>query len=932
MIEGLSGSSDDYKEAINCLRQRYDRPRLIHQAHVRAILDAPPLKDGNGKELRRLHDTVAQHLRALRAMDYEPSGAFITSAIELKFDETTMFEWQRHTHTSIEVPHFADLLEFLNMRAQATESLKNSRPNPRHISSFISSVNDTCPACKAPAHSLYTCSKFKSLPYDQMSSIVKSHNLCLNCLKPGHRSKQCNSTQRCRRCQKPHHTLLHLEVKTDNPPPHPKQKDNPPPENVKTVSIVAQTGLKSTRMLLMTCRVQVITPQGMITHARALLDCASSSSFISEHLVQHLCLPRSKRTAQISGIAGMSSPSTTQSVVHFEISLAWSTDAVFEVEAMILPKVTCDLPINPVQMDQAWHHLSRLRLADPDFGVPGKIDILLGIDVFTSVLCQGWRSGPIGSPSAFETSLGWVIAGPIDPSNTVPAFNVVAYHSTVLSTDELLQRFWETEQSNCEQQPLSPEEKTVLDHFHHQHQRDSSGRFIVPLPKKPNAKPLGESQSSAVRRFMSLERSLRAKGQFQQFTNVIEEYFDLNHAEPVPAKDLEIPREHCFYLAVHVVAKESSTTTKIRAVFDASAKSTSGVSLNDQLLIGPTVHSSLFDVLLRFHTHRIALATDVSKMYRAILLDPSDRDLHRFVWRKDPHEPIRDYRMTRLTFGVSSSSFVANMCIKKNAIDLSQKYPTAAKVVHTSFYVDDGLTGADSVEEAIELQRQLQELFQCGGFLLRKWKCSDTQVLNHLPAHLLDSLDSQSIPGSEGFAKTLGLEWNLRLDCFRIAPSDFTLTSVITKRTLVSNIAKVYDILGWFAPVIIQLKILLQRVWETQIGWDDIVPKEIGDSWERWKRELPLLADVHVRRCYFPSDAHIISTQLHCFSDASEVAYSGVIYLRMTDTTGKVHVSLVMSKTKVAPIKRITLPRLELSGAYLLSKLLHHVQGCGVIV
>ena len=131
------------------------------------------------------------------------------------------------------------------------------------------------------------------------------------------------------------------------------------------------------------------------------------------------------------------------------------------------------------------------------------------------------------------------------------------------------------------------------------------------------------------------------------------------------------------------------------------------------------------------------------------------------------------------------------MCIKKNAVDLSQKYPIAAKVVHTSFYVDDGLTGADSVEEAIELQRQLQELFQSGGFLLRKWKCSDTQVLNHLPAHLLDSLDSQSIPGSEGFAKALGLEWNLQLDCFRIAPSDFTLTSVITKRILVSNIAKV---------------------------------------------------------------------------------------------------------------------------------------------
>ena len=267
----------------------------------------------------------------------------------------------------------------------------------------------------------------------------------------------------------------------------------------------------------MTCQVQVITPQGLTTHARALLDCASSVSFISEHLVQHLRLPRLRQAAQISGIAGMSAHSNTQSVVQFQVSPVWSTDAVVQVEAIVLSKVTCDLPINPVQMDQAWHHLTKLRLADPDFGVPSKIDILLGIDVFTSVLLQGRRQGPVGSPSAFETSLGWVLAGPItdDHSSTpVPVYHIVAHHSAVLGIDELIQKFWEIEQPSCEQQPLSPEEKIVMDHFNHHHQRDDTGRFIVPLPKNPKAKALGESRSLAVRRFMSLERSLRARGQF----------------------------------------------------------------------------------------------------------------------------------------------------------------------------------------------------------------------------------------------------------------------------------------------------------------------------------------------------------------------------------------------------------------------------------
>ena len=184
---------------------------------------------------------------------------------------------------------------------------------------------------------------------------------------------------------------------------------------------------------------------------------------------------------------------------------------------------------------------------------------------------------------------------------------------------------------------------------------------------------------------------------------------------------LKPPQQSCFYMPMHAVRKESSSTTKIRAVFDASAKSSTGVSLNDSLLVGPTVHASLVDVLLRFRQHRVALIADVSRMYRAVALPESDRDMHRFVWRTSPIDNLKDYRMTRVTFGVSSSAFIANMCIKQNAIDHVSQFPQAAEAVHSSFYVDDGLTGADSVEQAIELHNQLQMLFDAGGFLLRKW-------------------------------------------------------------------------------------------------------------------------------------------------------------------------------------------------------------------
>ena len=206
-----------------------------------------------------------------------------------------------------------------------------------------------------------------------------------------------------------------------------------------------------------------------------------------------------------------------------------------------------------------------------------------------------------------------------------------------------------------------------------------------------------------MRRFISLEHSLRSNNQFEDFKKVMDEYFHLGHAEPIPISDMEKPPQEVFYLPMHAVYKDSSLTTKIKGFFDASAKSDSSISLNDTLFVGPTVHSTLLDVLLRFRLDQIVLVADVNKMYRPIELAEPDRDLHRFVWRTSTQETLQDYRMTRVTFGVAASSFAANMSIKQNALDFAHEFPLAAKVVDESFYVDDCLTGADTVEEAIEL-------------------------------------------------------------------------------------------------------------------------------------------------------------------------------------------------------------------------------------
>ena len=503
----------------------------------------------------------------------------------------------------------------------------------------------------------------------------------------------------------------------------------------------------------------------------------------------------------------------THSFTTFKIEPVNLSTKVLSVTAAIVPQVTCELPPRSVPFKSEWSHLRGLQLADPDFGRPAPIDLLLGVDVFVDALLTGRRIRQHGTPSAFETHFGWVLAGSVKGNAEVIPSHVASYHITLTSGDDILRRFWEIEDSPLAEVNLSPEERAVVQHFEEKHHRTSSGRFVVPLPKKKNIRPVGESRSQPVRRFLSLERSLRTRNQFDDFSEVMKDYLKLGHAELVPPEDMNLSTSETFYLPMHAVHKQSSTTTKIRAVFDASMKSASGVSLNDLLLVSPTVHPQLVDVRVRFRMHRIALVADENKMYRAVELPTTDRNLHRFVWRDDPGDILKDYRMTRVTFGVSSSAFIAKICVKRNASDFAHKYPIASKIVNDSFYVDDCLTGADSVEEAVETHKQLQGLFSEAEFLLRKWNSSNPTVLQFIPKELHNSQTSLTISDAEDlYTKTLGIEWHSMMDHFRLDVSNHIPLNDLTKRTLVSDIAKTYDVLGWFAPIVIKVTILLQRL------------------------------------------------------------------------------------------------------------------------
>ena len=307
-------------------------------------------------------------------------------------------------------------------------------------------------------------------------------------------------------------------------------------------------------------------------------------------------------------------------------------------------------------------------------------------------------------------------------------------------------------------------------------------------------------------------------------------------------------------------------------------------------------------------------------------MSTEDKDLHRFLWRDSPNLPVIDYRMTRVTFGVSASPYLAVKALQQTAADHGEEYPRATHHIKQSFYVDDFLSGASTPQEAVTLYQDLRSILSKGNFSLCKWRSSSQEVLQNIPTHLQETqlVKDATFPCSTTTeSKALGLQWSSKLDV--MSPSiNVPPTYRSTKRGLISDVAKTYDILGWIAPAVLSMKLVYQQLWKTGHDWDEQVPPDLLDLHRRWRSELPSLAEKQLPRCYASPEHKIKHQELHGFSDASKAAFGAVVYCRTTYHDHPPTVSLVTAKTKVAKLDPPTVPRLELCGAKLLTTILNH--------
>ena len=441
------------------------------------------------------------------------------------------------------------------------------------------------------------------------------------------------------------------------------------------------------------------------------------------------------------------------------------------------------------------------------------------------------------------------------------------------------------------------------------------GRYQVALPWRYNPPYLPNNKIVALRRaFFLKKRLMKNENLHIKHQETMNSYIDDGHAEKIPKEELEPDDRPVWYVPHHPVVHPLQLE-KVRVVCDCAA-TYKGTSLNQQLMSGPDQTSQLVGVLIRFRQEKVGLVADIEAMFHQVLVEPKDRDVLRFLWwpNADLSKELEEYRMVKHLFGATSSPSVTNFCLWKTAeLNCKEFDDVTTDTVKRNMYVDDLLKSTETTEKAIRLVRQLRELLQRGGFRLTKWFSNDEKVLASVPkserAKSVVNLKGDRLPTEN----TLGLRWNSGEDVFVWTVTEKMLQSTretsITRRGMVSAVYSFFDPLGFIAPFVMKAKLLLQILSRKQVGWDDPLPDDEQAQWSRWLEDIPKLQEVKISRCFKPLNFdEIKAVQLHLFSDASRVGYAAVAYLRLVDTGGNVHIAFVMGKSRLAPLREISIP------------------------
>lgn len=914
IIKHLKPTNDNYTIAWQLINNKYDKSQQVRRAYLELLFDQPGMRKSSVDETKQLFNNTNESVNALKVLK-EPTQHWDTILLfhlERKLDAETHILWCREKK-AVANPTFESFLQFLSDRVTELESVQHCtyRQPPKTTMPISRSRNQlgtyaatmqTCIGCNE-SHFLYQCDRFKELSIEDRYTLVKQHNLCFNCLRPNHVALNCKSSS-CKTCNAKHNTLLHFI---------PRQLDNQPQILLHSSDARQIEKSQKTYTFLPTTMIMVRDKYDQLQPCRAFLDSCAQHTLISENCAQRLQLKKFYDKTLMYRV-GPDQGSYTKGKVSLEI-VSTPFGKTIITEALCLSTLARDFPSHDIG-SQKFEYFRNLKMADPKFNKSAPVDIIIGAEVYNQFVLSDKIFHPSGSPVAIDTIFGWVIMGSVE---TQVEPTIFAAHVSI-DLDEQLQRFWKIEEVNSKTKILSEEEKAAENHFEANFEKLDNGRYMVKLPFKNDIIELGESKTSAQKRLMSMERRFTNNSELKnEYVNFIREYQELNHMELEQSSH----KENGYFLPHHAVLKPSSSTTKLRVVFDASCQTTNGSSLNDKLLVGPTIQNDLFTILLKFRKYQIAFSADVEKMYRQVLIHPDDRRFQRILWRESIKEPVKEYCLNTITYGIASAPFLAIRTLHQISLENSKQYPEVSKAIDEQFYVDDFMSCSENVHSAMQLRDNLCTVLSKSGFHLRKWSSNSMEFMQSVnPSD--KSTASETVIESSQTVKTLGLLWDTASDSFKFSIDLQPITNVITKRSVLSDIARVFDPIGLLAPIVVSMKIFMQKLWLQGIDWDQQLPEQLFTQWQSLRDNIQLMRELRVPRWMgIQNDSEI---ELHGFADSSELAYAAVIYLKVVSKDGSIHTSLITSKTRVAPVKQISVPRLELCGAHLLVQLMIKVQ------
>ena len=927
-ITGFGYKGTMYNDALEALRERFGKRQFVVRAHLETLQRAQPIVENNLTSVRKLASSVRAVVLTFEDLGYDGDLSAVSNCemIVQKFSNSMKFRWAKHlTKRGIDQPSLRIVNDWLQEEVKTYEWVGELRPQKSARESTNVSVSDfatkaqiqnssnrlNCPF-EDGNHVVPDCPKFLAMPVDKRIEMVQQHKLCFVCLKKGCWIKRCRCT-RCGEgeCRANHHKLLHRDPIVSRP-------------SAKTGEVTSEhagiTVENKRPVVLQVLPVKLYGPAGTLETC-AMLDLGSTCSLLTERAAKQLALVGEPQQLNLSGIRECSVMTSQRaclevSAVNHNMPIVHKVEGVWVVDKLNLPIVNVDMS----RERHSWSHLNEIDLPS----VKGKqIDLLLGSDAIDLIKPIEVVSGEQGSPHAVNTLLGWTVVGPISGMKEMTQ-NVLHVHERnnddVLS--QLVQQWWKTESFGC------THDMSTIDSEEDKRARDilqtstvkKGDRYETGLLWKTDDVYLPNNTIMAEKRLYSLERRLDRDPTLKDaYEQVLLGDVEKGYARLLSPVELETPVRNQWFLPHHPVLNPNKPG-KVRRVFDASAKF-DGISLNDCLLTGPNLMNSLPGILMRFREEAVALVADIEGMYSQVLVPESDQPALRFLWRAGRAKPPSVYQYQRHIFGATSSPTSAIYALQCTARDQEKVYPEAAKIVMSDFFMDDCLHSVGGIASALKVQRDLVAMLATGGFRLVKWLSNAKGVLDEIPPEML-APSMKEIGQDSSVNRVLGLKWDTLSDSFKFAMNfkdsiKAASAGVLTVRQILSTTSSIYDPLGFLAPAVLAPKLLMQEIWREGLKWDDVVSDDLNKTYLDWLISMDSLKQLSVPRFYKEPDFGNCRVQLHTFVDASEKAFSASSYFRFEYEDGRVSCRFVMGKSRVSPIKPLTIPKLELQAAVL---------------